>query len=78
MSQQIIDAFILQCGPVQEWSGDRASWGAALGAFTLGWLACEKAIEQRMQADGAVGSRKNGVYHVEFREDGTLGLTPRS
>ena len=46
MSQQMIDAFIKNHGTPEGWDGARESYYMALGAFTLGWQAHEKAVQK--------------------------------
>lgn len=45
--------------------------GSQLGQFVV--MAANKACSGR----GGMRPRKSGLYYVEFREDGTLQLTPR-
>jgi hypothetical protein len=49
MSQQMVDAFIKNHGTLEDWDGARENYYQALGAFTLGWQARQKAVEQGVQ-----------------------------
>ena len=43
MSQQeMIDAFVAECGSLEDWQGDKKEWHTAAGFFFHGWMACEK------------------------------------
>ena len=47
MSQQMIDAFIEKNGTLEDWQGDKVERNTSMGFFFEGWLACQKAAEQK-------------------------------
>jgi hypothetical protein len=67
------DSDYLQIVEAAEKCGFRVSRGrgSQLGQFVV--MASNKACSGR----GGMRPRKSGLYYVEFREDGTLQLTPR-
>lgn len=42
----ILLAFARDCGTLEEWKGDRGAWLTALGAFTLGWKAHARNLQE--------------------------------
>ena len=60
MNQKMIDAFIAECGSLEDWQGDKKEWHTAAGFFFHGWTACEKSNP------APVENLKVLVYELDF------------